>query len=115
MSAAAPFDYAHSATDDKPVTRLNLSCDAVATKSQLIRRRPGPLQGRALEKLGHAIEYLIDSRLVLIDQPATRADTDALDILMRLSRCVFSECPEIVSVGIRLKKWMVDRVVRRTR
>jgi hypothetical protein len=77
-----------------------------------ILRRPNEHQGRALEKLGHAVEYLVDSRMALIDEPATKADTEALDILMRLSRCIFFECAEIVPVGRRLKAWVAGAVGR---
>lgn len=84
-------------------------CSAVAPKP-VVRRRCNEHQGRALEKLGHAIEYLVDSRMVLIDEPATRTDAEALDILMRLSRCVFSECAEIVPVRQRFKGWMAHRI-----
>ena len=81
-----------------------------ATPKWVIRRRPSQTQGQALEKLGRAIEYLLDSRLALIHEPSTKADVEALDILMRLNRCVFSECEEIVPVSQRLKAWMGLRV-----
>lgn len=63
----------------------------------------------ALEKLGHAIEYLVDSRLAMVhdlpDDLTARADTEATQILMRLSRTVFAECAEIVSLRRRLWAW----------
>lgn len=76
----------------------------------VLRRRPNPHQGRALEKLGHAVEYLVDSRMALIDEPRTRADAEALDVLMCLSRSVFSECEEIIPIGNRLKAWIAERL-----
>jgi hypothetical protein len=89
---------------------------------RILRRRPTRLQGLALEKLGHAIEYLVDSQLH--DEPQTTAQSqpnvqpnvrpkvrptiqpnvrpnaqpsaqsvrEAAVILMRLSREVFAEC-----------------------
>jgi hypothetical protein len=54
------------------------------------RRGSSPQQGRALELLGHAIEYLVDSRLY--DQWETPADAAAVHLLMGCSRAVFSEC-----------------------
>lgn len=78
-----------------------------------VRRRPDPYQGRALEKLGHAIEYLVDSRMSARDSQTTRADAEAVDILMGLSRCVFSECEEIVPASQRFKAWMMRLVSRR--
>jgi len=70
----------------------------------IIRRRPSPEQGRALEKLGHAVEYLVDSRLAMVNEPLSQADIEATDILMRLSRSVFAECKEIVPLWRRV--WM---------
>jgi hypothetical protein len=99
MSITAPFP------DAAQMRRRDLFRDA-ASRKRVIRRRPNQQQGRALEKLGHAVEYLVDSRMALIYEPSTRADAEALDILMRLSRCVFSECEEIIPVGRRLKAWM---------
>lgn len=95
MSIAAPYAGISSAVAPKPV----------------VRRRCNEYQGRALEKLGHAVEYLVDSRMAMIGEPATKCDADALDILMRLSRCVFSECTEIVPVGQRFKRWMAGAMV----
>ncbi len=70
------------------------------------RRRANLQQGRALEILGHAIEYLIDSRMFLIHEPATPADAQATQILMQLNRQIFSECTEIVPTYRRLRNWL---------
>jgi hypothetical protein len=103
MALTAPFP------DAARMRRTDVFHDAEAAK-RIIRRRPTQLQGQALEKLGRAVEYLMDSRMVLIDEPSTNADAEALEILMRLSRCVFSECEEIVPVSRRLKAWMLAKV-----
>ncbi len=58
--------------------------------------------GQALESLGHTVEYLVDSRMFLVDEPATRADAEALHILMRLSREVFEDRAALQSSGRRL-------------
>ncbi len=117
MATAASFPCACSASVDDVTAarkdRVGASRDVSAAPKQVIRRRPSPFQGRALEKLGHAVEYLVDSRMALIGEPATKADTEAVDILMRLSRCVFSECEEIVPVGRRLKAWLAGTVSKR--
>ena len=75
----------------------------------MIRRRGSREQGRALEFLGHSVEYLVDSRLVTKDEVVARNDREAVQILMRASREVFAECPEVISVGRRLKRtyWCV--------
>jgi len=77
--------------------------------SHLLRRRPNKPQGRALEILGHAIEYLVDQQLhrgsVAESQTfPSRADAPAIHILMRLSREVFAECPETASPRPSLKQ-----------
>ncbi len=62
-----------------------------------VRRRPSPSQGRGLEVLGHAIEYLVDSRMRR-GVAATAAELEAERRLMDLSRAVFAECPEVAPV-----------------
>jgi hypothetical protein len=103
MSIAAPFP------DASQIVRTEVSHQPESPQ-RVIRRRPSQTQGQALEKLGRAIEYLTDSRLALMDEPSTKADAEALEILMRLNRCVFSECEEIVSVRQRMKSWIAGRV-----
>ena len=69
---------------------------------RLDRRRPGREQGQALEKLGHAVEYLIDSRMFLTQVPYTNAEEEAVQILMGLNRRVFESCPEILPMRRRV-------------
>ena len=74
-----------------------------------VRRRGSAVQGRALETLGHAVEYLADSRIHLLTRNAAAgqrreaAEKDALGILMRASRSVFLSCPEVVTLWDRLR------------
>ena len=75
-----------------------------------IRRRASYQQGRGLEILGHAVEYLIDSRMFLIDQPSTRADSEAVQLLMLLSRQVFAECAPVPQPVRRLRHWIAERL-----
>lgn len=83
---------------------------ADAPSSHTVVRRGTAEQGRALEALGHAVEYLVDSRLFTLDQAAVRSDDEAVQIMMRLSRAVFAECPEVVSVRRKLRMWLVERL-----
>jgi hypothetical protein len=77
----------------------------VATsKPRVMRRRPTRTQGQALETLGHAVEYLIDSRLAT-SGPATSGEEAAIQILMHSSRAVFAECDEIVPFQQKLRRW----------
>jgi hypothetical protein len=74
------------------------------------RRRGSQMQGRALEILGHAVEYIVDSRMFMIDQPSTRADAEAVQLLMLLSRQVFAECAEVTPPARRLRHWISQRL-----
>jgi hypothetical protein len=95
--------------DASQMRRADVVQGAEAVK-HLIRRRPTQTQGQALEKLGRAIEYLMDSRMAFLQEPTTKADADALEILMRLNRWVFAECEEIVPVRRRLKVWVLAKL-----
>ncbi|GAA3764541.1 hypothetical protein [Terriglobus aquaticus] len=75
------------------------------------RRRTTPQQGRALEVLGHAIEYLVDSRLV--EGGPNVAENRAIRMLMGCSRTVFEEAAEIVPVHQRLQDWVQGRLRKR--
>jgi hypothetical protein len=71
-------------------------------------------QGRALEKLGHAIEYLVDSRLHRrsgsspLDNPD---DREAEQLLAHLSRTVFADCREVAPPMQRLKTWLLKWLI----
>ncbi len=67
-------------------------------------------QGKALEMLGHAIEYLIDSRMHLAVVPDIVTGADAVRILACSSRELFSGCAEIIPVQQRLKQWTAGRL-----
>lgn len=82
----------------------------LASKQTSVRRRANREQGHALEILGHAVEYLVDSRMFLIEEPATMADSEAVQILMRLSREVFSECNIVITPLHRLRLWISSHV-----
>jgi hypothetical protein len=71
------------------------------------------MQGRSLEKLGHAVEYLADSRMFLVEPSTAKAEREALQILMRASRTVFAECEEVVSLWDRVTLWWARRAKRR--
>lgn len=75
------------------------------------RRRTTPQQGRALEMLGHAIEYLVDSRLP--EGGPTAADNRALRILMACSRDVFEESVAVVPMHQRIHEWMQGQFRKR--
>jgi hypothetical protein len=71
-------------------------------------RRPSPSQGRALELLGHAIEYLVDEHLHNGDGAAP--DSEAVCILMNLNRMIFYECEVVEPFSERLRRWLGQRI-----
>ena len=70
------------------------------------RRKLSPQAGRALEKLGHAIEYLTDE---YINQDGRMSPNDApmqaVQLLMLLNRQVYMECPLVPSFGERCRSF----------
>jgi uncharacterized heparinase superfamily protein len=68
------------------------------------RRRITPQAGHALEKLGHAIEYLTDE---FVHQggsfSADNAQLQAVQLLMAMNRKVYFECPEVPTFAERCR------------
>jgi hypothetical protein len=68
------------------------------------RRQITPQAGRALEKLGHAIEYLTDEFVQSgASFAANNSQLEAVQLLMALNRRVYFECPEVPTLGERLR------------
>jgi len=65
-----------------------------------VRRRITPMAGHALEKLGHAIEYLSDEYMFCPED--SRGRVEAILLLMEVNRQIYAECPEIPSLSQRL-------------
>lgn len=68
--------------------------------------------GRTLMKLGAAAEYLVNSRRYSEQRFDREAETEAIHILMGLSREVFDEFAEQRSLNRRFADWVVERAVR---
>jgi hypothetical protein len=68
----------------------------------LRRRHISPQAGRALEILGHAIEYLTDE-FVRAGEPVTVHDArlDAVQLLMGINRQIYFSCPPVPTLGER--------------
>lgn len=71
------------------------------------RRHISPAAGRALEILGHAIEYLIDE---YIHEGGGFSQKDpqvqAVQLLMAINRQVYFECPMVPSFRERVRKFL---------
>ncbi len=65
-------------------------------------RRIAPQAGRALEILGHAIEYLSDEFVHAGGSlSAHNAQIEAVQLLMAVNRQIYFACPEVPSMGER--------------
>ena len=79
-----------------------------APRRNPVRRRSNPQQGRALEILGHAIEYLVDSRLFETWESA--ADAEAVQVLMSCSREVFAACEDVSPWHQRVQRALIKHL-----
>jgi hypothetical protein len=71
------------------------------------RRRICPEAGRALEILGHAIEYLTDEYVHQGGSfSADDAQLNAVLLLMSLNRQIYFECPVVPSFGERCRSFL---------
>ncbi len=71
------------------------------------RRRISPEAGRALEVLGHAIEYLTDEFVHAGGAfSAHDPQVQAVQLLMGLNREIYFNCPEAPSLVDRFRDWM---------
>jgi len=68
-----------------------------------VRRRIDPQAGRALEILGHAIDYLTDEYILHGGQfRAHDPEFEAVQVLIAANRAIYFECPVIPSLSQRL-------------
>lgn len=68
------------------------------------RRRISPSAGRALEILGHAVEYLADEFVHEgADFSARNPQVEAIQLLMAVNRQVYFECPQLPTFGERCR------------
>jgi len=86
---------------DSPLSFRSPSQPIAATDRM---RRISPQAGRALELLGHAIEYLTDEYIRETEHlSAGDPQVAAIQLLMALNREVYFECPVIATFGERLR------------
>jgi hypothetical protein len=74
------------------------------------RRRISPEAGHALEILGHAIEYLTDEFIYAGGSVSAHdAQVEAVQLLMSLNREIYLGCPEVPTLGDRLRALLHQR------
>jgi len=75
------------------------------------RRMISPQEGRAIEILGRAIEYLSDEFAVdcldhSVPVGVMHPRLQAIELLMALNREIYLNCPEAPGMGERLWRWL---------
>ena len=95
--------------NDRPA-KTGRRFDLTESPRRAIGRRGTLEPGRALEALGHAVEHLADSRFFQGDDHNRQDEQEAVQILMRLSRAVFVECADVLSLRLRIRRWLNDRL-----
>src|ERR1700678_3228190 len=84
---------------------------AMSARVRPSRRRITPEAGHALEILGHAIEYLTDELVHCGGElSSSYAQLEAVQLLMKLNRQVYFECPEVLTIWERLRSLLHLRV-----
>lgn len=90
------------------VSLPDLAPDAVAVQAHAPRRRRIHREaGQALEILGHAIEYLTDE---YVHEGGSFSPgeprLEAIRLLMALNRQVYFACPQVPTIGERVRGWL---------
>ncbi len=77
---------------------------------QIRRRRISPQAGRALEVLGHAIDYLADQHIFRYSPfPPPPDDVEAWELLKALNREIYLACPVVPTLRERFLSWVRGR------
>ena len=105
-SAPSPEELARP----QPARLLSMAGSS-AEPRPFVRRRLSPEGGRALEILGHAIEYLADEYAVDLKDKGPLANTDprieAIQLLKALNRAIYFSGTEIQPAFGRLRRWFL--------
>ena len=91
-------------------TAVGVMFSVPSTRPVERRRKISSQAGKALEILGHAIEYLTDEHVhgggsFRLNDPMT----EAVKMLMAANRSVYYECPEVASFRERCSAWLEHR------
>ena len=95
-------------TMTQDLTATGAALPVAALQRRAVHRRIDPQAGRALEKLGHAIEYLTDE--YVNEESATfsakNEKVEAVQLLMALNRQVYFECPFAPTFAERCRSFL---------
>jgi hypothetical protein len=89
-------------------TTFSGTASALPSQTTCVRRRITPEAGHALEKLGHAIEYLTDEFMNEEGQAPFRRDgrLEAIELLMAANRSIYYHCPEVPTLRARFSSFL---------
>jgi len=97
-------EYTAGFNTESGLVPASSNTNVLSNNRVMLRRCRTREHGAALMTVGHAIEYLIDTRLV--KEPNTSgAEREALAILLRANLTVYNEGAEIVPLSTRLRQW----------
>ncbi len=97
-----------SAISDYPVVALTSKTDRGREGTR--RRHISPEAGRALEILGHAIEYLADEFIRSGESvSADNGQVESIQLLMGINRQIYFACPEVPTLGERFRAFLHPR------
>ena len=99
-----------SSTDQTGSVHWSLNEKILGTRLVSVRRQISPEAGRALEILGHAMEYLVDEYLAdesvphLLGNPLGYQDgrVEAASLLAAVNRQIYFACPEVPRLRDRI-------------
>jgi hypothetical protein len=100
----------HSPRPPQAPTTLSATAGPTGAPDLTVHRITKTHHGRTLLMLGHAAEYLVDSRR--FQATANDSDNEAIHILMGLSRSVFDDYANDVSKGRRLDRLVLGCVTK---
>jgi hypothetical protein len=106
------FRPAPSPPKPKRITSFSPGNPAPKRPDLTIHRITKSHHGRTLLLLGHAAEYLANSRRFTMLRLDDSADEEAIHILMGLSRQVFEEFADQTTEKRRKGDWLIERAVR---
>ncbi len=100
-----------------PMDRRKSERTLAPKPSTLARRRLSPEGGRALEILGHAIEYLADEYALDAENTGRLGSADprieAIQLLKALNRAIYFEATIVQSVFSRMRQWFLGLELKR--
>jgi hypothetical protein len=106
------FQTEYGKRSAKSIPSLSLGNPELKSADLTIHRITETHHGRTLLALGHAAEYLANSRRYSIGADGDEAHEEAIHLLMTASRSVFEDFAQHSALSRRVGDWAIERVVR---